>query len=231
MNFSREEILSQLDRCAAEWTFPVFDNGYVYFADARLTAYADSSRWALTIEVLGYSYKIRGTDGFDTTIYLFGNCLTTSPGMVSIFHLITDGTSGNVFEYEEYINRQIHDIRIRGHLFPLPFNDDFFSQAGVVLAHSPKIHGAEFLRALSFQYRDILFATSDELRIYFPKDLPLLLTLDAWYHPDIADDQMPSDTETFSMIADVLVSHDQHLYQPTLQPNTHWSHWPESGKL
>ncbi|MGC4767981.1 DUF7003 family protein [Micromonospora sp. DT44] len=41
----------------------------------------------------------------------------------------------------------------------------------------------------------------------------------------------PSRSETFRQIADALATGDRTLYAPKAQPNTHWSHWPESGSL
>jgi hypothetical protein len=41
----------------------------------------------------------------------------------------------------------------------------------------------------------------------------------------------PSSYETWRQIAQVIVSGDASLYQPTLKPNTHWENWPASGSL
>lgn len=44
-------------------------------------------------------------------------------------------------------------------------------------------------------------------------------------------DNRPSSYETWHLIAKVIATGDTALYQPTLQPNTHWKNWPESGSL
>lgn len=41
----------------------------------------------------------------------------------------------------------------------------------------------------------------------------------------------PSSYETWQQIAKVLATGDTRYYRPTLEPNTHWSNWPESGSL
>ena len=41
----------------------------------------------------------------------------------------------------------------------------------------------------------------------------------------------PSSYETWQQIAKVLATGDTSYYFPTLEPNTHWSNWPESGYL
>lgn len=41
----------------------------------------------------------------------------------------------------------------------------------------------------------------------------------------------PSSYETWPQLAEVLATGDTRHYQPTLPPNTHWRHWPDSGSL
>ena len=68
-----EEILNQLDRCNAEYTFPMLDNGYVYLAGTKLTAYRDDECWAIVIEVIGFSYRGGGNNGISNYLHIFGN--------------------------------------------------------------------------------------------------------------------------------------------------------------
>ena len=49
------------------------------------------------------------------------------------------------------------------------------------------------------------------------------------HHPDLADDGLPSHTETFRQLAAVLCTGDPARYAPTEPPNTHWRHWPHGG--
>lgn len=63
-------------------------------------------------------------------------------------------------------------------------------------------------------------------------DLPEILRLEEWHQPDFScDDNPPSNAEVYQQLAEVLVSGDLTRYAPTKSPNTHWSHWPESGEL
>lgn len=45
------------------------------------------------------------------------------------------------------------------------------------------------------------------------------------------DENRPSLQETWQQLAKVVVTGDISLYKPTLEPNTHWKHWPDSGSL
>jgi len=44
-------------------------------------------------------------------------------------------------------------------------------------------------------------------------------------------DNRPSSYETWQMIAKVIETGDTSFYKPTLEANTHWKNWPESGSL
>lgn len=216
-SYSAVEILEQLDECAEGYTFPVLDNAYVYPADARMTLYRDEARWAIVIEILGFNAHMGGTEGIDDALYCFGNCLRRPPGISpeDTLRLVTDGASGALFEKPDgtTIRKGATDLRIRGRLFPAP----------------PSLEGFELLRALVTEHRELLLATDEELQARLPPDLPRLLRLDEWNHPDIAEGDLPSESLTFKLLAQVLETGDPSLYRPRRKPNTHWSNWPEGG--
>jgi len=85
-------------------------------------------------------------------------------------------------------------------------------------------------RRLVPAHRDLLFGDHAEVRRRLPADLPQLLQLAEWNQPDLFE-TVPSQSETYQLIADVLESLDPTRYRPTLAPNTHWSNWPDSGSL
>jgi hypothetical protein len=232
--FSTQDILHQLDDCAREFTFPMLDNGYVYLAAVRLTAYRDNARWALVIEDLGASPRASGHDSISNCLYCFGNCLKRPPGTANEDFLVLteDGEDGPTFddEYGWYVNENVHTIRIRGNLVPIQLDSEGLTEKGIVL-EEPQVNGAELLRALVSEYREQLLASETELRQRVPIDLPMLLRLEEWHHPDLAGDELPSGSSTFQSIANVLVSGDPSRYQPTQPPNTHWSNWPDGGTL
>ena len=69
----RADILSQLDRAAADYTCPDVGHGYHRAIDARLHVFGDADRWALVVELVGYNP--RAGDVVDVR-HVFGNCLT-----------------------------------------------------------------------------------------------------------------------------------------------------------
>jgi len=233
--YTAAQILQQLDACAGSFTFPMLDNGYVYLGDTRLTAYRDEARWALVIEVLGYGTREGGHDGVNNALYCFGNCLERSPGLANEdFLAVTgDGPEGPTFveEFGVQVRAEAQSILIRGRRVDLDLSSEKLAEQGIELVEPPEITGADLLRSLLPQHRADLLATDAELRARVPADLPQILRLDQWHHPDVAGSELPSASPTFRMIADVLVSGDPTRYQPSAPPNTHWSHWPEGGTL
>ena len=80
--------------------------------------------------------------------------------------------------------------------------------------------------ALTEKYREQLLAQPAEMARFFPAGLPTqILALDQWHHVDVNADELPSESETFRLLADVIASGDASRYRPTLAPNTHWSNW------
>jgi hypothetical protein len=235
MSFTREEILRQLDDCARNFSFPMLDNGYVYLGTTRLTAYRDEARWALVIEVVGYQTRVGGHDGVNNCLHCFGNCLTRPPGTANedFLQVTSDGAEGPTFdeEYGEYVRADAHSIRIRGEPYPLQVAPADLAAKGIELVDPPHITGAELVRSLLPEHRELLLATEAELYERIPVDLPRVLQLEEWHHPDLAGDELPGQSQTFQMIARVLETGDADQYRPVEAPNTHWRFWPDGGTL
>jgi len=234
-SFTSAEILQQLDQCAAEFTFPMLDNGYLYPADTRMSLYRDAQRWAMIIEVLGFMPRAGGVEGIQNCLHCFGNCLKRKPGLNNEDFLtpITDGPSGPLLAeaFGEVVNEQASDCRIRDTVIKIPKELKRFQQKGIILEDPPAVLAFELLRFFIPEYRDRLLATEVELRERIPANLPLILRLDEWYHPDLAEGERPSQNPTFNALAQVLVTGNPGVYRPVEPPNTHWQHWPAGGTL
>lgn len=93
------------------------------------------------------------------------------------------------------------------------------------------LRGQDLLRSLVPEHRNLLLAADGELSQRLSVEIPLLLRLDQWHHPDITAGKLPGKSETFKMIAEELASGDASRYKPKQEPNTHWSNWPMGGEL
>lgn len=233
--FTGKDILRQLDESAEQYSFPMLDNGYNYLIDGRLHGYQDSSRWAIIIETVVVHNCNWGHNAIHNCLHCYGNCLQRPPGTANedFLYPTSDGPEGQTFEdeYPGYMREKAKTIRIRNTVIPIDVSTSLLVAKGIELSHSPRLCSHELLRTLGTEYRELLLATEAELRLRIPANLPCILCLDEWFHPDLANGELPSESLTFRMIADVLVTGDGSHYKPTSKPNTHWSNWPEGGSL
>jgi hypothetical protein len=162
-----EEILNQLDKCSSEYTFPMLDNGYVYPAGTKLTAYRDDKRWVIVIEVIGFSYRGGGHNGISNCLHIFGNCLQYDPGTQNEnFIYLTDDTNDcNTFDEEEYfyLNPECDSFILRDEILPLLHERELYKSSGIDIEDKTRINAFEFLRLLDMLYYKKLVATEKEI--------------------------------------------------------------------
>jgi hypothetical protein len=234
MTYTSHDILTQLDKCAEEFVFPMLDNGYIALADVRLSAYRDPVRWALIIEVLGFSVRGGAHNGISNCLHVYGNCLKRPPGTANgdSLYSTADAPPIPVFcDDGEEVEREATTISIRGRVVPIDLSAQTLIEEHVHLMYPPRVTGADLLRSLLPAYRNILLATEDELQNRVPPDLPLFLRLDEWHHPDLVNNERPSASSAFVQIAKAIETGDRSHYSPSEPPNTHWKNWPEGGTL
>jgi Family of unknown function (DUF7003) len=229
--YTAEEVLRQLDDCAREYDFPMLDNAYVYPGDVRLNAFRDDRRWAVLIEDLGFHYRAGLPDGIYTAVYHYGNCVRGELGMSDdIFANLR--WPGDVDEDEGewgVVPPSLTEVLIRGQPVSVPRDKRTFAAKKIKVSDPRRLEGQALLRVLLPEHRLALLCTEEELRRCILADLPRLATLDAWYHPDLSHDELPSHTQTFRQLARVLVSGNPNELLLTERPNTHWKNWPAGG--
>ena len=86
-------------------------------------------------------------------------------------------------------------------LLSLPRDLAVYRARGIDLKDISDLRGQHILRVLLPEHREELLATEEELRRFIPADLPLLLRLEAWHHPDLSHDELPSGNATFKELA------------------------------
>jgi|MudIll2142460700_1097286.scaffolds.fasta_scaffold118528_2 hypothetical protein len=231
---TRKVILDQLDACAREFTFPMLDNGYIYPVDQRMHIMRSDTMWMILIEAVGFNPRAGGIDGIQNCLHLFGSDLHRQPGTANEDFLNPfDYHQEKVFD-EEYlweVNPHLEHIIIRGQRVPVDLRPEQLTAKGIALIEPPKIDPPALLRSLVPEYRNLLLATPDELAQRNPHGIPRCLVLEEWNHPDVRGEQLPSQSETFQMLASVIETGRLDEYRPSLPPNTHWSNWPEGGTL
>lgn len=237
MQFDVTEILRQFDQEAESFTFPMLDNGYYYHGDQKLTIYRDTDRWAMSIETLAFNNHEQTIDGITTHAAVFGNCILTRElnNNDNFFFFAEDNGVPTFLEDDEtyisYLNPDAKSIKVREQLVPISHGLQHYYSKGIYLEYSDKIVNYEFLRGLIPESSDLFWVTRHEIAKKIPTDLPVLMTLRNWYHPDLAASEKPSENETFQQLALVISTGDTSFYKPTKEPNTHWKNWPEGGAL
>ena len=241
-----ERILAVLDDAAAAFTFPMLDNGYVYLAAIRLTLYRTSDDWAMAFEIAGFSPRA----GFpDTSVWTFGSRIRRSKSPTDFVddrafrqylaaHPNDDAEFFHPIESldwqdeadPELVRVGAGEIRIRGRAIPIPSPGEY-RERGVRLEDVTRPRTYELCRYLAAVAREDLLGTPVERRVHVPKELAEVVTLDDWRHPDVVAGERPSGSETFKQLAAVLVTGQMDRYRPSEPSNTHWSHWPEGGRL
>lgn len=246
MSLNAKEILSILDKCCENFSFPMLDNGYVYPAATRLTLYRSAQDWAIVIEVFGFSPR----SGMpDTQIYTFAsqlqrkrhmkdfvtqqayeNCLAKNEFNESEFIFPVEEGDWLDSDTPEHLASGIHTVLVRGNAVQFP-PLAAYADNGITLQEPPQINVFEFSRYLAATARNSVLATDDERRSCLPPELEQILQLEEWCHPDLLNGQLPSTSTTFRSLAEVLVRGEVSMYQSAERPNTHWSNWPEAGTL
>ena len=245
--FDPRDILSILDECCEAYTFPMLDNGYVYLAATRLSAFRSTLDWALIIEVFGFSPRAALPD---VHIHTFGsllhnrdtrerykstedyeNYLRNYPNNDSRFvYPIDEGTWLDP-EDRELLALGAREVVVRGKPRPIPGAHEY-ARHGITLVEAPRVRVFELCRFLAAVIREDVMATETERRISVLPEMTQLLQLEEWNHPNVVDEtERPSGSATFVQLADVLATGQPGKYRPSLPPNTHWRNWPDGGSL
>jgi len=242
------DILQILDKCCEHYVFPMLDNGYVYLAASRLSLFRSAADWAMAIEIFGYSPRAGLPD---VQVYTFGSrvlrikqdarfvspeayqqYLANNPNNESAFVHPIDGGDWQDEDNCDFVARGPQEVVVRGVSYALPPREEY-ARHGITLEEPEDLNVFEVCRWLAAMARDQVLATPEERRTCVPSELPQILQLEEWRHPDLLNDELPSTTPTFQVLAEILAgaSVDELRAVSSTPPNTHWSHWPDAGTL
>ncbi|MDP5103346.1 MAG: hypothetical protein NWP98_05430 [Erythrobacter sp.] len=240
-----QEILAILDQEAKNFVFPMLDNGYVYPAAARLSLYRSSIDWAVVFENFGYSPRAGEPD---CTITTFASRLS---GRKTASDFVSEAAYTAYLEHNRYCEQQfvqpiegeaLYDVdcaefvapgatrlRLRGQDIAVPDRQAIIA-AGIEPSED-RLLVFELTRYLAHHHRELVLAAEAERTAHVPKGVELLGRYDDWRHPDLVNEEWPSDTASFRAIAAMLAGEPYDEAAITAEGNTHWSNWPEGGTL
>ncbi len=240
-------ILTILDQCCDAFTFPMLDNGYVYLAATRLSAFRSRDDWALVVEVFGFSPRAGLPDThihtFASRLYnrdprerypspeAYENYVRNNPNNESRFvYPIAQGDWQDP-EVLELVAKDAREVTVRGRPQPIPANQEY-AWYGITLAAAPRVQVFELCRFLADVLRDDVLAAPQERRLSVLPEMHQILQLEEWHHPNVVDEtDRPSGSITFQQLAQVLAMGHADRYHPSLKANTHWRNWPDGGTL
>ncbi len=135
-----------------------------------------------------------------------------------------------------YINRKFDSVVINGSKFNICYDLSEYYKLNIDPLISKKkdefIDITSYLKYLHAHYPHLLFTSEESKKEFLDEDIPKLMELNEWYTEDCMYNwdggyvgTLPSQIETYKMLAKVIVTGDTSYYKPTIKPNTHWSNW------
>lgn len=224
------------------------EHGYCVTAGSSIHLYADATRWAIVFEKSGYQNRATAAE---IELNYVGNCIdylvekypernyiTNTQRIVLIdpseFERI-ENKEGKDLETFELVGRDIKTIKVRDREVVFDNNFRNYETLGIKIRqrdNSQQLIGfGDLIRYWHASNPMSIAATEDDIRRCIPKEIPKLMTLDHFHFVSVYDKSVvPSQQETYQLIAKVLTTRDTTHWKPQLPPNNHWSNW-ESGNL
>jgi hypothetical protein len=232
--FNESVVLSDLDKHASEFNFPMLDNAYVAFAAGRLSVFVNDEHWALAFEVLGYSIN---QGAFVDDLYAFGDCLLRE-GVLTSFSVLTEmpeaplvdpATEAWIADWSDWsVSCSSGTFRFR------PSRSEYLA-AGIHLdceSGPGSLPQKDVLRFfLARQKASGLFLSENQLigELDGCPSMRLLLQTESWQHPDVANGELPSGTVSFQSLMKVIAEKSASPFVPG-NVNTSWPIWDHDAE-
>lgn len=153
-----ESILTVLNRCCDNFTFPMLDNGYFYLAAARLSLHRSAADWAMVFEKFGYSPRTGQPNLFIETFAstLCNRDIVEIYGTGEVYekylanHLNNELLAVHPIDGNEWIDDQegaakdAKELILRGHKLAIPSHDEY-ARRGITLEEPPHVKVYELL--------------------------------------------------------------------------------------
>lgn len=221
--FSETLILNELDTHAKQFDFPVLDNANWCVGDVRLSAFAGQD-WLLVFEILVFNFR---SFEFVNTVYAYGSNLVHSGYQTSL--RLLDISEDSPFEDE--LGNDILDIEdftlvINGENKRFSPSKSDFESLGLPMNLLMQPTERMFRYVCAVMHPRFFLSVSELCKLLGSSEIPLILQLTQWSHPDIAAGELPSQNECMKQIARAIQMRDSGKYScPPTSMNTHWANW------
>jgi hypothetical protein len=224
-----DRILTEMDKHAAEFDFPVLDNAYIEFGAARLTVFLGPRDWLIVFEVLGFS--VREIEFVDD-LYAFGSCVERQ-GFIAEEIPISSAPERPLFD--PITNEPVADwnswsIRLRGETLSFSPTREEYERAGIMVDR-PKGPGTiseiEVLRFLINRFGAQQLMLDDQAILdHFPRcsKMSKFIQTIQWHHPDVAGGEKPSETISMRSLLQAMTDQNASIFD-CAATNTFWQSW------
>jgi hypothetical protein len=229
------EILQELDRDQSRSEIMSLDNGYLYPVLARMSVFLDGGRWAIVFDQFACNNHYEGHASIQFWTIAHGNCLTLPSGSGIVQALpSSNGPEGPTFiktEMGAFLSPSARSFRFRGMLFGVSHDLKAYENAGVILQDPPRIEAFEVMRLSSVMYPGVFYATEEQVRSRICSDIPLVLRLYGWQHPDLGAGETMSQSPSIRAVAGFMEAGGTGPFIDPGIDNVHWKNWPAGGNL
>jgi hypothetical protein len=205
--FNKGSILSFLDNAFQSIEMPCLGNVNIDYVSLRLSSYRSEDKWLLLFNSIVWH---PAAEGLETFVEIVGTGVVGKQGF-ALDRVFVPGC----IEVDDDDN--ILSIVVRG---------ENIDPTSLVIQPNYKVqpeYGFWVSTALAEHYKESLLASQAEIKQFIPPGFQHLLTINEWDHPTW--DTPPSQTVTFPLLADILVTSNPSLWNSVEVSNTHWSHW------
>jgi hypothetical protein len=214
-----DEILQALDE---QFEIIHHDPPYLYQlsshffpADTRLTAFRSADRWAVVFEILRYAVVPQQVW---LDIYLYRNGVGEQAVRYETTPLqLLDSDTDSPLDGSGSLDPRRFAILWNDQRYDFSPSDRDYADAGIVFdsaRHDPEVHAnAQIVRYLCERLNHPFFLPEEELRELLAQsgtddEAVMLLQTRNWHHPDISQEELPSQVRGFQLLSHALVSGD-----------------------
>ena len=210
------EILTQLDNYARRYDFPILNNIYHNFVEIDLCSFRSNDEWLIIFQLVNITNEVLMND-----IYGFGNRLT-QPGMQRGI-MCTDDPLALVKRAENgqlWITGDLYGQKIQ---YELAIDD--LQRAKVEVDN---VDALAAFRALAVRSPSAMMLDDQALLEICGRSTAAVLQWahpETWYHPDVADDELPSSSDSLVKLAQSLARGTPLQLSSPRETNLEWQRW------
>lgn len=247
MKMQAEEVLRNLDNYLNLDTLELmFDNANYSMADARMTVFRSEEAWSVLFEEVTchcHGYHL------ETRLYAYGNCLNQEGWLTNYDRFPLKWVNSKlapVKSESDFILDSAHfSIELDGKLLELEPTQADYEAAGILINRGQTLRSSDAIPLICFLCHYMhhpFFAAAEHLHSVLkdnwsfsdssPQEMEVFLQTTDWQHPHISEDERPSGTKGFQVLARAIETGDLTEWNQ-LDPsnfNTHWRYWDEKKK-